>query len=76
MDKWFENGMVDTLRKFNPNPDLYTWWSYRAGARGNNKGWRIDYISVTEEMEAKVTAAGIASDAVHSDHCPIWVEIG
>jgi exodeoxyribonuclease-3 len=75
MDKWFENGMVDTLRKFNPNPDLYTWWSYRAGARGNNKGWRIDYISVTEEMEAKVTAAGIDAQAVHSDHCPIYLEL-
>jgi len=73
MDKWFENGMVDTLRRFNEGPDLYTWWSYRANARANNKGWRIDYISVTEEMEDKVVASGIDSDAVHSDHAPSWI---
>ena len=75
MDQWFENGMVDSLRKYSPEPDLYTWWSYRANARANNKGWRIDYISVTEEIESKIQAAGIDAHAVHSDHCPSWVVI-
>ena len=73
MDQWFENGMVDSLRKYNPEPDLYTWWSYRANARANNKGWRIDYISVTEELESKIQASGVDAHAVHSDHCPIWL---
>ena len=75
MDKWFENGMIDSLRRFNPEPHLYTWWSYRANARANNKGWRIDYISVTEEMESKIQNSGIDAQAIHSDHCPSWVII-
>ena len=75
MSKWLENGMVDTFRYFNPDTEKYTWWSYRAGARKNNKGWRIDYQAVTEGLIKKVSAATIDNDAVHSDHCPCLLEI-
>lgn len=69
MDKWFNNGMIDTLRLLNAEPHLYTWWSFRAGARARNKGWRIDYISVTENLRNAIKASGIYSNEVHSDHC-------
>lgn len=77
--KWVSDfldlGYVDTFRVFNEDPDNYTWWSYRAGARGNNKGWRIDYHFVTETLREKLTNASILADAIHSDHCPISVEL-
>lgn len=75
LDLFMKNGFVDTFRHFNKNPDHYTWWSYRAGARGNNKGWRIDYILVTQSLENKLERALILSDAKHSDHCPVMIEI-
>lgn len=75
MDKWFNSGMVDTFREFHPEPHQYTWWSFRANARNNNKGWRIDYISVSESLKPRLTNAAIVQDAKHSDHCPSWVEL-
>lgn len=74
LDKFYSTGYIDTFRHFNKDPDWYSWWSYRAGARKNNKGWRIDYISVNKELIAKVKAAYIHMDVVHSDHCPISIE--
>lgn len=71
MDKYFESGHTDTFRHFNPEPHQYTWWSYRANARANNKGWRIDYISATKQLEPKLKNAVILPDARHSDHCPM-----
>ncbi len=75
MDDWFAAGMVDTFRHFNPNPHHYSWWSYRANARNNNKGWRIDYHSVTKPLEGRLVGASILPDVKHSDHCPILVEL-
>ena len=67
MDKWFNAGFQDSFRVINPDPHHYTWWSYRAGARKKNKGWRIDYISTTPEID--IVDAGLYSEDVHSDHC-------
>lgn len=75
MDKWFSLGFVDTFRKFNKEEDHYSWWSYRAGARERNKGWRIDYISVSSGLESKLKGAGIRKDILGSDHCPIYIEL-
>lgn len=69
MDKWFDNGMLDAFRHFNQEPHHYTWWSFRAAARSRNKGWRIDYISVSEDLKSKLKGAEIFSQYVHSDHC-------
>jgi exodeoxyribonuclease-3 len=77
--KWFDcfvnDGYSDSFRIINSDPHQYSWWSYRAGARANNKGWRIDYHMVTREMEDKVLDARILPDAIHSDHCPVLVDI-
>ena len=75
LSKFFKAGFIDTFRHFNPEPHNYSWWSYRANARTNNKGWRIDYIAATTEMQSKLVAANILADVVHSDHCPISLEI-
>lgn len=75
MDKFFESGFCDSFRHFNENPDQYTWWSYRANARGNNKGWRIDYIAVTPELVDKMVHAELLPQYKHSDHCGMILDI-
>jgi len=75
LDKFMKAGFIDSFRHFNKEPHNYSWWSYRAGARGNNKGWRIDYCLVNESMENRLTRALILPEAKHSDHCPVLVEI-
>jgi exodeoxyribonuclease-3 len=69
------NGFIDSFRHLNKEPHNYTWWSYRANSRANNKGWRLDYAMVSKPLQEKIKRAVILSDAVHSDHCPILVEI-
>ncbi len=75
MDKLFDNGYVDTFRQFNTEPHQYTWWSQFAGARANNKGWRIDYINVSEPLKKSLKHAEIMPDVRHSDHCPVFLEL-
>jgi exodeoxyribonuclease III len=70
MEQFVKSGFVDSFRHFNEEPHHYTWWSYRAGARKNNKGWRIDYQMVTDQLQSRMQAAEIWADVVHSDHCP------
>ncbi|MCX6175909.1 MAG: exodeoxyribonuclease III, partial [Bacteroidetes bacterium] len=70
MDQWFESGFTDTLRTLKPEPHQYTWWSFRANARANNKGWRIDYVSASPKLAGQLSSAGIDDFAKHSDHCP------
>lgn len=74
LSNWFDQGFTDSFRFLHPEKIEYSWWTYRAGARANNKGWRIDYISVTESLREKLTNAGQLQDAFHSDHCPVMVE--
>ncbi|MDH4403703.1 MAG: exodeoxyribonuclease III [Flavobacterium sp.] len=75
LDQFMKNGFIDSFRFFNDHPDNYSWWSYRAGARENNKGWRIDYCLVSEVLKEKLKRAYILPEAKHSDHCPVVVEI-
>jgi len=76
LSEWFDGEFTDAYRHLNPEQkDVYSWWSYRAGSRRKNKGWRIDYISVTELLVSKINIAGYLSKAVHSDHCPGWVDL-
>ena len=75
MTKWFESGFTDAFRHTNPEKVEYSWWSYRFNARKNNKGWRIDYQSVSDNLKGKINSAYHMGDAVHSDHCPVFMEI-
>ena len=76
MDKFVSHGYVDTFRHIHGElPDKYSWWSYRANARTNNVGWRIDYFFVSEDLKDKIKDAYILDDVLGSDHCPIGLEI-
>ncbi|MFT4856700.1 MAG: exodeoxyribonuclease-3 [Planctomycetota bacterium] len=75
MDKFTKSGFIDSFRYFNPDPHHYTWWSYRAGSRSKNLGWRIDYHMVTNELQDNLKSSVILPDAIHSDHCPIVLEL-
>lgn len=75
MDNFVGSGFIDSFRYFNPDPHHYTWWSFRAGARKKNLGWRIDYNMVSKELEPRLKRASILCEAVHSDHCPVLVEL-
>jgi len=75
LSKFVELGFIDSFRFFDKNPHKYSWWTYRANARANNKGWRIDYIMVSQTLENRMKNASILSEVIHSDHCPILVEI-
>lgn len=75
MSGFINSGFIDSFRHFNDQPHNYSWWSYRAGARSKNLGWRIDYNMVSETLNKKMTRAYILPDAKHSDHCPVVVEM-
>ena len=75
MSTFLESGFTDSFRHLNKNPHNYTWWSYRANSRANNKGWRLDYAMVSSLLRDKIKRSVILSDAVHSDHCPILLEL-
>ncbi len=75
MEEFLNSGFTDAFRYFNKSPHNYTWWSYRAGARKRNLGWRIDYNMVSNPLKSRLLNAGILSEVVHSDHCPTFVEV-
>ncbi len=76
MSAFFKGGFTDTFRFLNPGvPHQYTWWSFRANARNNNKGWRIDYISVNEQLATKIKEAKILPFDLQSDHCASYAVV-
>ena len=76
IDKFLSHGYIDTLRHIiGDKPEHYSWWSYRANARENNVGWRIDYFYVSDDLKDYIKDAYILSDILGSDHCPIVLEM-
>ena len=75
IDSFIEYGFVDSFRIFNNSPHNYSWWSYRANSRNNNKGWRIDYLLAVEKLKKNIIESYILDDVVHSDHCPIGLNL-
>ena len=75
LTKFIDSGFTDSFRFLNPERQEYSWWSYRANSRANNKGWRLDYAMVSEPLKDKISRAYILPEAKHSDHCPIAVEL-
>jgi exodeoxyribonuclease III len=66
---------VDTFRHLHPAEQQYSWWSYRAGAREKNIGWRIDYFLVSSTLVDQLSRAHIYTDIYGSDHCPVGIEL-
>lgn len=75
MDEWFDLGFKDAYRTMHPGEISFSWWSYRAGARPRNKGWRIDYCSVSDPIAKGIKTCHHQKDPVYSDHCPVITEI-
>ncbi|MDO8227467.1 exodeoxyribonuclease III [Bacillus cabrialesii] len=74
--RFLEAGFVDSFRHVYPDLEgAYSWWSYRAGARDRNIGWRIDYFIVSERLKEQIEDAGISADVMGSDHCPVELMI-
>jgi exodeoxyribonuclease-3 len=75
-DKFLQNGFVDSFRYLNKEPNQYTWWyQLRPQTRLQNKGWRIDYINVTENLKDFIKRVNIFPGVKHSDHCPVYLEL-
>jgi len=75
MDNLMSASFIDTYRHLHPDTVKYSWWSYRAGARGKNIGWRIDYFLVSAQLSDKILAAKIHDQVMGSDHCPVFLEL-
>ena len=75
LDQFLKSGFIDSFRYLNPEPHQYSWWSYRANARNNNKGWRIDYALVSKPLQSSIQKSYLLPQAKHSDHCPVGIEL-
>ena len=75
LDEYVEDGWVDTFRLFHDEPDRYSWWSYRMGARARNVGWRIDYFFVNSSLAELCKDAEIHQEVMGSDHCPVSLSL-
>lgn len=75
MDRYVNAGLIDSFRALHPDEVKYSWWSYRANARENNVGWRLDYFLVSESLMPKVTDAFILNEVHGSDHCPVGISL-
>ncbi|MCY7899472.1 exodeoxyribonuclease III [Bacillus inaquosorum] len=74
--RFLEAGFIDSFRHVYPDLEgAYSWWSYRAGARDRNIGWRIDYFVVSERLKDQIEDASISADVMGSDHCPVELMI-
>lgn len=75
-DRFLQNGFVDGFRHLNKEPHQYSWWNVlRASTRLENKGWRIDYINVTDNLAHRIADVKIYPNIKHSDHCPVYLEL-
>ncbi|KZY39926.1 MULTISPECIES: exodeoxyribonuclease III [unclassified Oleiphilus] len=75
LDRYVASGFIDTYRELNPETVKYSWWSYRAGARAKNVGWRIDYFLASQSLRDNIKAADILNDIMGSDHCPVQIDL-
>ncbi|MBU2566006.1 exodeoxyribonuclease III [Patescibacteria group bacterium] len=75
IDRLIYEGYIDTFREFDKNPENYTWWDMKTGARARNVGWRIDYFFVSQNLKSNLSKAYITPKIIGSDHCPIYLEI-
>ncbi|MBP6793543.1 MAG: exodeoxyribonuclease III [Saprospiraceae bacterium] len=75
LTEWFESGFHDSFRHVHPDKIEYSWWSVRFNSRATNKGWRIDYQSVTDPLLPLIKEVKHLGDVVHSDHCPVQLDM-
>lgn len=75
IDRYIGAELIDTFRFMHPETVKYSWWSYRAGARAKNVGWRIDYFLASKNLCQRIENADILTEVMGSDHCPVLLDI-
>lgn len=75
IQRYLDNGFIDSFRSVHPTTEKYSWWSYRAGARAKNVGWRIDYFLMSDALKERIHNADILTDVMGSDHCPVQLDL-
>ncbi len=75
IQRYIDHGFIDSFRLTHPTTEKYSWWSYRAGARARNVGWRIDYFLLSESLKNKLKGADILTEVMGSDHCPVQLDL-
>ena len=75
IQQYLDSGFIDSFRFIHPQKEKYSWWSYRAGARAKNVGWRIDYFLVSASLKENIKDADILNDIMGSDHCPVQLDL-
>lgn len=75
IQQYIDSGFIDSFRLIHPLKEKYSWWSYRAGARAKNVGWRIDYFLVSSGLKNRVNDADILNEVMGSDHCPVQLDL-
>ena len=75
IDKFLSEGVLDTFRLFNTEPENYTWWDMITRARERNVGWRIDYFFISKNLKKNLKSAFIMPEIMGSDHCPVGIEL-
>ena len=75
IQRYLDSGLIDTFRAIHPDTQKYSWWSYRAGARSKNVGWRIDYFLVSASLQEQIADADILTEVMGSDHCPVQLDL-
>lgn len=73
LDRFADQGLIDTFREFDSSPGRYSWWDIKTGARSRNVGWRIDYFYITPGLRPRLKDAFILADVMGSDHCPVGI---
>ncbi|WP_185869792.1 exodeoxyribonuclease III [Blattabacterium cuenoti] len=68
-------GFIDSFRNYVKEGNHYSWWNYRYNSKKNNKGWRIDYMLVSDSLKKRMKNAYLLPEVVFSDHCPTVLEI-
>lgn len=70
-------GLVDLGRALHPDdPGLFTWWPPWNEERKQNRGWRLDYVLVSEELAEAATRCEVLAHYGTSDHAPVIAELG
>ncbi len=73
------SGYIELWRANNQEKQEFSWWDYRGGAWGYNKGLRIDFLfanalAADSNVDCKIISEP-RGETKASDHAPIWCKI-
>ena len=72
LEKIIGHGLVDLLRKHDPDNDrLFTWWAPWRNMRERNIGWRLDYVLAPPAVADLAEGCRSVREFGSSDHAPV-----